>query len=105
MDIVKEGSTAVLTLSFLDEDGLPVTPSSATYKINNKKNRAEIKSETAITPSSNTHDVEITAAENAIVAAVERYETHVVTVSFTYSGGKVGKSSYEFDVENLRFEP
>ncbi len=101
MKIVNEKSSAILTLTFEDESENAVTPDSGIYRIDDIDSGTEIKGDTAFTPSSSTHDITLTATENAIIDSTQPYETKLVTVTFVY-GTKQGTGEYQYKVRNLR---
>lgn len=96
MDIVREKNTSLLPISFYDEDGAPVTPTSATYQIDDESG-AVITAETAFTPG----DLLISANENRIVTGTKQSERRKVTIKWTYGTGKSGAEEYEYIVKNL----
>jgi hypothetical protein len=100
VDIVPEKSTAVLTVSFKDENGNPVTPSSGSYRIDDVASGEEVTADTPFTPVGSSHDIEITPAENAM-QGTGLSEDRRVTLSFTYSGTKQGKAEYIYRLKNL----
>lgn len=100
MEEINEKSVAVLTLLFKDEDGALITPSSTSYRLDDKASGASILAPTAIVPVDGMYDVIITAAQNAILDNTKSYETKVVTVSWTYGTGDAN-AAYEYKVKNL----
>lgn len=101
MDEVNEKSTAIVTCMFTDEDDTGVTPTSASYRIDDKDTGTEITTDTPFSPGSSTHDIEITPDENAMVTATRASEIHRLTLSFIYTGPKTGRGEYKFIVKNL----
>lgn len=101
MDTVNESTTFVVTLTFTDEDGDAVTPTSGTYRIDDVDAGTEILDDTAFSPSASTHDITITAAQNAILDSTLKTEKHRMTVTWLYGGTKQGNEEYIFGVVNL----
>jgi hypothetical protein len=91
MEVVNQGSTYVLGLTFTDENGNGVTPTSARYRIDVDGGNAITSGNNnsawvPITPSGNTYDLLIGANQNAMVGNNTQREERVVTVEFSYSG-------------------
>lgn len=100
-DVVNEKTTSILTITFKDETGANVTPSSATYRIDDDASKTAIKATTSFSPSGPTHDLTITSNENRIVGT-EPYEHRTVTIEFDYgTGPKHGTADYHYVVANL----
>lgn len=100
---ITERTTLVLTVSFFDEDGVAVTPDSATYRIDSLQGTrgTAVLAATAITPLSTTADIEITSDQNQIIRQRNPYEIKVVTIEFEYGSGKRGTAEYRYRVLNL----
>jgi hypothetical protein len=100
MDVINQGSTYILGLSFKDENGNGVTPSAGKYRIDVEGGNAitgnNANAWVAISPSGNTYDLTITANENGFKAnsSTDR-EERVVTVEFTY-GANSSKQTDEY---------
>lgn len=103
MDVVNEKTTWIVTLSFTDEDGNAVTPDSGTYRLDALKTDGtleQVTGDTAFTPTSNTHEIVITSAENQMKDATRRFEPRILTVTFTY-GSRTGTAEYRYLLKNL----
>ena len=107
MDVINQGSTYILGLSFKDENGNGVTPSAGRYRIDVEGGNAitgnNANAWIPFTPSSNAYDLTISANENAISsnASVDR-EERVVTVEFTYSAdSKKQTDEYRYMIRRL----
>jgi hypothetical protein len=97
---VNEGSSCTLSCTFYDENGNAVTPTEATYRLDDIKATGDtnITPETAFTPG----DLEISADENRILDASKQNERRMVTIRWTYAGGaKKGASQEEYLLKNL----
>lgn len=99
MDIVNEGTAFSLSITFKDQDGNLITPTSFTYRIDNEDG-TEVKASTSLTPSSSTLELEITENETQIIDSSKALEKRFVLMEFTY-GTKKGKELYVFAVRNL----
>lgn len=100
MQRVNEGSTAYLTVDFLDKAGLPAVPSSVSYSIYCLTNRQEVRAATAVTPAAQV-EITLTPADTAIIDAGNPVEVRRVTVSATYGGGEAVNDDYDVAVDNL----
>ena len=65
----------------------------------------QVKGWEAFTPSSSSHIIEITGAENTIMNPELTQETMTVTVRWTYGTGSNGTESFEYVIKNLRCSP
>jgi len=101
MDTVNEQTDYTLTLDFHDESGLAITPSAATYKIDDAWTDTAIKAVTAFTPVAHEYDLQIPYSLNKIVDIMNPVEERVVSVQYTYSGTKKGASEHRYLVRNL----
>lgn len=100
MEEINDQSTSVLTASFFDEAGNPVTPTSGDYRIDDLASGSVIKGTTAISPTGVTHDITISSAENKIVNEALLSEIRLVTVTWNYSGKKA-TGEYRYRIKNL----
>ncbi len=105
LDETNERTSLTLTVSFIDDDGDPVTPVSATYRIDSvTRPITAIQAAEAISPLGTSAELEITSDQNQIYRNRNPYEVRVVTVEFDYSamsGTKHGTSEYRYKVLNL----
>jgi hypothetical protein len=103
MDIVNEKTTCIVTFTFTDEDNNPVTPTAATYRIDDVQTGTSIVTTTGFTPLSSTYDLEVQYSNNKIINTSSVTEYRNITVDFTYgAGNKHGTSEYVFGVKNLK---
>jgi hypothetical protein len=104
MEIVNEKSTCILTVSFKDEDGAAVVPSSGNYRIdvlNADGTYSQVKGDAALPSLAAEVDIEITDEENAMLDPAVNSEQRVVTVTFSYGTGKAGSAEYFYRLKNL----
>lgn len=101
LDEVNERSTYLLTVSFFDEDDAPVTPSFATYRIDDESRRTNIQPAAVISPLSTTAELEITSEQNAILRPRSISEVRTVTVEYDYGAGRHGTAQYKYRLLNL----
>ena len=99
-----ERSSVVVTASFVDEDGSPVAPDSADYRIDDKASRTTILDWTTITSPSDEEEVLITADQNRIIKPRKAFEIRTITFRWQWTGTlglMENKSQYEYRVNNL----
>ncbi len=99
-----ERSTVTIAVTFTDEDGAPVTPDSATYRIDDEANRTNIQPATAISPLSTSVDLKVTSDQNFIIRPRSKFEIRTLTVEFDYtsdSGPAHGTAQYKYKLLNL----
>jgi hypothetical protein len=102
LDEVNERTTSFVTVSFFDQDGAPVVPSSATYRIDRPQKKIAVLPQTAISPLGTTADLEITSAENRIYQQRLPSEVAEVTVEWDYGSPiKHGTAKYRYRIINL----
>lgn len=104
LDTCNERSQLAITISFLDENSDPVTPTAATYRIDDQASRTSIQSATAISPLSTTVDIIITSDQNYIVRSRKPFEIRTVTVEFDYTseaGPAHATAQYRYKLINL----
>ena len=98
---INERTSLTLTVAFTDEDDQPVTPDSATYRIDDIASRTNILPATAFPSLLSSVDLEITSAQNRIIKERKPSEIRTVTVEFDYDTDKHGTKQYEYRVNNL----
>lgn len=100
--MINEGATAILTLSFFDEEDEEVIPTSAEYKIIDVISGTVIKDWAEFHPNETTHNLAITPTENRILDQCNMYEDRLVTVKFEYGVSSEGTEEIEYRVKNLK---
>lgn len=101
---INEKTTAVLSVTFKDENGADVTPTTATYTLYDRSTKAIIngRSATAIGGAGATRTIELAPLDNVIVNPVRQTEEHRLLVEYTYSGGtKSGSAEIQLVVVNI----
>jgi len=102
LDEVNERSSSFVTASFFDENGDPVTPSAATYRIDRPQKKIAVLAVTSISPLGVTAELEITSEQNRIYQQRNASEVAEVTVEFDYGSPlKHGTAKYRYRVINL----
>ena len=100
MITVNEKTTCALVLSFTDETGAAVTPSSGSYRIDDVDSGTQVLGDTAFTPTSATHSLVITAAQNSQIST-NPSEGRRVTITWLYGSGKQGTAEHIYLLKNL----
>lgn len=101
MENVNEKTTYFVTVTFRDEDGVLVTPTTAFYSLYCDTTKYEILAETALTALDTSKEITVTATQNAILDNTNKEEERIMTVRFTYTGGQ-GTDEYRWKVINLK---
>ena len=101
--IVPEKTTYVVTLSFADEAGNAVTPSSGTYRVDDVESGTEIKGTTAFSPSGSPCQLVIAATDNAMHDPARTSERRLVTVTVQYGAGRQITGEHLFIIRNLEY--
>jgi hypothetical protein len=99
---VKERNTYIVTVAFFDHDDDPVTPDSATYRIDDVKSGQILVPVTAIVSLGVTVDIEITPLQNQIIDDNNVEELRRLTVMFYYDTVRQGADEYFYRVMNLK---
>lgn len=96
-----ERTTVDLAVDFKDQNNAPVTPSAATYRIDDG-NGVSVLGVTSIGSLSSSVVLLITAAQNTCTAATDQVQQRVVTVEFDFgSPTRHGGNQYRYDIEQL----
>lgn len=99
-----EESVYAITVSWLDEDGSPVTPSAATWTLVDSSGNV-INSRSAVTISSlSTSNTIVLSGDDLAVTQAHDFQREVVFI-FTYTsatlGAVTGKQAVRFTIDNL----
>jgi len=101
METVKEGTSSYLTVTFLDKEGLPAAPASATYQVHDVLTGDTIRDTTAITPPASQVEIILTPADNSLVSLTNPEELRRVTVAAVYGANDGVKDEYVYRLKNL----
>ena len=105
MDQVNEGSSYIVTVAFTGEDGAAITPSSASYRVDDVGSGAAIKASTVIESLGASVDIPLGPEETKILNEAHAFETRLITVSFEYTmeSGDTGYGTAEhlIQIKNL----
>lgn len=102
MDVVKQGSTAYVKISFRDKAKQLALPSSISYSTRCKTTGVAIKTNVAVTPAT---QIEITldALDSAIQNAANKQEEKILVVTAVYGTNDSLVEDYHWLVSNLSF--
>jgi hypothetical protein len=100
LPIFISGTVQHIVLSFVDEDGTAVTPSTGSYTIVDVYSGIVIKAATTITPSSTSYTITLSSTDTAIQNTTRLAELRVMQVSFTYGSSIIGKAQYFYQLDN-----
>lgn len=104
LDECNERSHFVVAVSFLDEDGIAVVPTAATYRIDDELNRRNIQPATVFPLLAILVDLWITSDQNFIIRSRNKFEIRTVTVEFDYTsdiGPAHSTARYRYKLLNL----
>jgi hypothetical protein len=99
---MNERSTWITTVSFFDEDNDPVTPDSASYRIDDVSSGTEVREDTDIETLATTVEIEWEPADTAILDDSRMNEKKRLTITWIYDTDKQGTAEYILNVKNLR---
>lgn len=99
-DIVNEGSTAYLSVSFKDKAGALATPASLTYSLRCLTTGAVLRDAVPLTASSQV-EITLTPADNTLQNPGNLYETRLLTIVAGYGASDALQDQYEYLVKNL----
>jgi hypothetical protein len=101
VDIVNEKTTPTLNVEFFDENGNAVTPTTATYQIDDVQSGQSVRAETAIPSLAASVDIVLTLLDTSIINTTLPAESRLVTVKFQYGASKQGIKEYRYLLQNL----
>jgi hypothetical protein len=105
MEEAYQGSNSFLDVQFKDDLGKLVVPTSGVYNIVDAESGTVILEDTKFTPIISTYTIEIEPEQNILLDTNNDEEEHIVNVSFTYSGGKIGIGVYKYKVLKVEKVP
>lgn len=102
LEIVDEGTSAYLTVTFKDKAGEQAIPDSINYRVDCLTNNKEIRGDTEITPPAAEVEIHLTPADNAIIDQANKTEAKLVTVKASYGAEDAINASYRYNLRNLK---
>jgi hypothetical protein len=104
MESVSEKSTAYVTVTFLDKDGVAAQPSSATYGIHDVDSDTAIRAAgTSLSPSNGAVEITLNKTDNTMVDSTKAKESRRVTVIAVYGADDELLSEYTYEVIGLKY--
>jgi len=101
---VNERSDFPLAVSFFDQDAVAVTPTAATYRVDDEQNKTNLQPVTAFPTLGDVVDLWMESDWNRIIKPRHLSEIRTVTVEYDYEteeGSKHATSQYRYRVNNL----
>ena len=101
---VNERSDFPLAVSFFDQDAVAVTPTAATYRVDDEQNKTNLQPVTAFPTLDDVVDLWMESDWNRIIKSRSKSEVRTVTVEYDYEteeGSKHATSQYRYRVNNL----
>jgi hypothetical protein len=102
---VNERTSTILSLTFTNEYGAPVTPTGGRYMIDDVLSGTNIVDWTGFTPVGSTYDISIASDDNRILDETNNDEVRRVTVIMYYAGDKQSTTEYRYEIVNLHEVP
>ena len=90
-----------MTVSFFDENGNPMTPTTVDYRIDCMTTGRAVQPWISAGAPASVMTIVVTASQNAIINEGDSYETKCVTVRANFSLPTEFTSQYLYQVENL----
>jgi len=104
MEEVNERTTPKVTVAFTDENGAPVVPNNAWYRIDDAFSETAMLAETAISPLASSVDIELTQSDTTILDENNEFEIRRITTRWKYWTGSRWKwdaNEYFLKIKNL----
>jgi hypothetical protein len=101
---INERSDFPLAVSFFDEDEVAVTPTAATYRVDDEQNKTNLQPITAFPTLDDSVDLWMESDWNRIIKPRSKWEVRTVTVEYDYEsidGPKHNTSQYRYRVMSL----
>lgn len=102
--VINENSVGYIQISFYNKNGNLETPTSISYRIDDRGSEASVRTDTSFTPVANQIEITLEPGDNAILDDTNEYEYRVVTVTATYGANDQHIEEHEYAVKNLQFE-
>lgn len=106
-NILNEGSTALISLWFRDENDKNVTPTEIIWRLDDvtlmsvNAVSGEIIDWTTEVPTTYKHTVSIPNTANMLINSSNNFEEKLMTVKYYYGSGNVGTEEFRYQVKNL----
>ena len=100
MPIVNEKSTAYLTATFRDKNGVAAQPTSSSYQIDTEDGTS-IRTSEALSPSSGVVEITLNKDDNTLKDTSLDIERHRVTVNGVFGSNDEVNNEFIYEVRNL----
>ena len=100
MEVINEGSSITLTVSFRDSENALVTPLSMSYKIIDKDSNTVLDTQT-VTPITTSYDIDILGTINSMVNEDKASEVREVIISWEYNNSQTDVFEYDYKIKNV----
>ena len=100
MKVVKEGSTAYVTVTFKDKAGVSAAPSTLNYSLHCLTTGAVLRNAVTLTPGASV-EIVLTPVDNAMQIAANLRETRRITIKAGYGASDAVNDQYDYEVANL----
>ena len=101
LTIINEETTSYLTVTFLDKNGTPAAPASATWEAIDVESGTVLKTATAITPIAASVEITIEPSVNVMVNEAKHQELRRIIVKALYGASDKVNDQYDYLVKNL----
>lgn len=101
MEVINEGSSITLTISFRDSEEALVTPLSMTYTVIDKATGTELLTDTVV-PLTTSYDIIILGTTNTMVDENKATETREVIIEWEYNNSQTDVYEYDYKIKNVR---
>ena len=102
-ETINEKSSLTLHLTFYGDNGVKITPTSATYQINTLSGKSVV-SATSFVPKTTTCEIVITPLINTHAEFVNnKIEERIITLTWQYGDGKQGTEEIYYALSKLEF--
>jgi hypothetical protein len=101
MEVINEGSSITLTISFMDSDNNPVTPLALAYKIYDKDTNTVLDSASGIVPLTTSYDLDILGTINSMVNEDLNTEVRTVIIEWEWNNDQTDVYEYDYKIRNV----
>lgn len=98
---INEGTTAILTVTYLDEDKTNITPSSVSYRVDDLTNVRQVADWASVATPGTSNTITITGALNAVYSRSQEKELRQITVNTTDSSGNVAQDIFIYTLVRI----
>lgn len=100
--VINELTTEPIVVSFKNEDGEPIVPVSAKWRVDDVRSGTTIRDWAVLSPAASI-TIQLAESDTTILNVSNHTEEREVTVSATFSGNKRQTLNVNYEINNLRF--